>query len=390
MHNPIITSLLDTDAYKINMQQAVFHHYPDVHVTADFYCRSDEDLSYLCEQVVDHVHHLATLRFREDELSYLDSLGLYQADFLAFLSGFQFDPDQVTVGIEDGQLAIHIAGPWHEVILWEVPLLAIICELRNRACYPHHTVNDALKRLDDKLAHLPKDGFADGFQLVDFGTRRRFSREVHQAVVTRLHDVYPPLKGTSNVWLAKQLGLPPVGTQAHEWFQAHQQLAGQLADSQQLALQVWLQEYPDSLGIALTDCINMDAFLQDFDRSLCHAFSGLRHDSGNPIAWGEKAIAHYREHGIDPKDKTLVFSDSLTLAKAVHIYQYFADKATTSFGIGTQLTCDLPNVKTLNVVIKLTTCQGKPVAKISDEPNKAICKDEAHLSALKAAFKLPD
>lgn len=388
MHNPIITSLLDTDAYKLNMQQAVFHHYPDVHVSADFYCRSDENLAYLREQLIDHIHHMGTLRFQADEIDYLSSLDLYQADFLAYLSHFQLNPQQVTVSIEEGQLAVHIDGPWCDVILWEVPLLAIICELRNRACYPELGVADALARLDDKLAHLPADGYSDDFHLVDFGTRRRFSRDVHQAIVTRLHAVYPPLKGTSNCWLAKQLGLPPVGTQAHEWFQAHQQLAGDLADSQQLALNVWLREYPNSLGVALTDCINMDAFLRDLDASLSQAFSGLRHDSGDPIIWGEKAIAHYRHHHIDPKDKTLVFSDSLTLAKAIHIYQHFAGKASTSFGIGTQLTCDLPNVKTLNVVIKLTSCQGKPVAKISDEPNKAICKDETHLSALKAAFNL--
>jgi nicotinate phosphoribosyltransferase len=390
MHNPIITSLLDTDAYKLNMQQAVFHHYRDVHVTADFYCRSDENLTPLKDAVIAQVNALGSLRFTEQELNYLASLELYQADFLSYLKHFQLRPEQVNVTIEEGQLAIHIAGPWCEVILWEVPLLAIICELRNRICYPTYGVEHALARLEEKLNHLPEDGFADDFQLVDFGTRRRFSRDVHYAIVKRLKAAYPPLKGTSNVWLAKELGLPPVGTQAHEWFQAHQQLAGALADSQQLALRVWLKEYPNSLGIALTDCINMDAFLRDFDSELSQAFTGLRHDSGDPIAWGEKAIAHYQHHDIDPDSKTLVFSDSLTLAKAIHIYRHFSGRVQTSFGIGTQLTCDLPDVKTLNVVIKLTSCQGKPVAKISDEPNKAICKDEAHLSALKAAFRLID
>ena len=132
----------------------------------------------------------------------------------------------------------------------------------------------------------------------------------------------------------------------------------------------------------------MDAFLRDFDQRLSERFIGLRHDSGDPISWGEKAIAHYQALGINPKTKSLVFSDSLTLDKALVIYKHFNDRINVSFGIGTQLTCDLPDVKTLNVVLKLTECEGRPVAKISDEPGKSICRDENYLDQLRTAFQL--
>lgn len=386
MHTPIVSSLLDTDAYKLNMQQAIFHHYPEVEVTAEFHCRSDESLVALKERLEKEIQALASLSFTEDELNYLASLNLYQPDYLEYLRQFSLKAHQVRVSIVDGQLAIHIEGKWLDVILWEVPLLAIICELRCHVKYPNTTVRQAVELLEGKLTLL--SGINEDFHFVDFGTRRRFSKAVHHAIVNHLVQHCSHFSGTSNLFLAKQHGIPAVGTQAHEWFQAHQQLTGDLADSQQLALNRWLQEYPDKLGIALTDCINMDAFLNDFNRNLSEKFAGLRHDSGDPIAWGEKAIRHYESLDIDPLAKTLIFSDGLTLEKALTIHQHFSGRINTSFGIGTQLTCHLPDVETLNVVIKLVTCNGKPVAKISDEPGKSICRDDSYLDALRKAFNI--
>ncbi|WP_407333071.1 nicotinate phosphoribosyltransferase [Enterovibrio sp. 27052020O] len=392
MQTPIISSLLDTDAYKLNMQQAIFHHYGDVVAAAEFHCRSDESLVEFKSQLESEIHALANLSFSEDEIAFLSTLGLYQTDYLNFLSSFSLNADHVTVSIEDSQLAIRIEGKWLDIILWEVPLLAIICELRCHERYPALQPEDALALLEMKLGvlstHRALSNADKAFQFVDFGTRRRFSKAVHHVIVDHLvhHSIH--FAGTSNLWLAKKHGIPAVGTQAHEWFQAHQQLAGDLADSQQIALNRWLQEYPNKLGIALTDCINMDAFLKDFTPHLSQQFSGLRHDSGDPIDWGEKAIAHYESLGIDPMEKTLIFSDGLTLEKALDIHHYFSGRINTSFGIGTQLTCHLPNVETLNVVIKLVTCNGKPVAKISDEPGKSICRDSNYLNALKKAFNI--
>ena len=189
--------------------------------------------------------------------------------------------------------------------------------------------------------------------------------------------------------MARQLDIMPVGTQAHEWFQAHQQLSPVLANCQRAALQSWLEEYPDQLGIALTDCITMDAFLRDFGLEFASAYQGLRHDSGDPLEWGEKAIAHYQQLGIDPLSKTLVFSDNLDLEKAVELYRHFGQRINVIFGIGTRLTCDIPQVKPLNIVIKLVECNGKPVAKLSDSPGKTICQDKAFVRALRKAFDLP-
>lgn len=386
MQTPIISSLLDTDAYKLNMQQAIFHHYPDVEVTAEFHCRSDESLAALKTRLEAEMTSLAGLRFSDEELAYLASLNLYQEDYLSFLRNFSLNAEQVTVSIKHDQLAVNIEGKWLDVILWEVPLLAIICELRCHEKYPNASVQQAIETLESKLSLLSDT--PSSFQFVDFGTRRRFSKAVHHAIVGHLIEHCPHFTGTSNLYLAMKHGIPAVGTQAHEWFQAHQQLTGDLADSQQLALNRWLQEYPDKLGIALTDCINMDAFLNDFNQHLSEKFAGLRHDSGDPILWGEKAISHYEKFGIDPMTKTLIFSDGLTLEKAVTIHHHFIGRINTSFGIGTQLTCHLPDVETLNVVIKLVTCNGKPVAKISDEPGKSICRDDDYLNALKKAFNI--
>ncbi|MCW8330914.1 nicotinate phosphoribosyltransferase [Photobacterium sp. SDRW27] len=392
-HNGVIDSLLDTDAYKFHMQQAIFHQYPNVEAVAEFRCRGQEDLRPYCNDIQAQVNLLAELSFTEEELAYLATLPFFKADYLAYLRSFKLNSKQVEIDASGEQLTIKITGKWIDIILWEVPLLAIISEVRSAQCYPDASPQDAVELLKDKIADFYRRAEAEGtdlsqFSLVDFGSRRRFSKDVQHHIVDYLKNHMPEFKGTSNYHLARTCNLTPFGTQAHEWFQAHQQLSGELADSQQLALNRWLQEYPDSLGIALTDCINTDAFLRDFDLRLSERYIGLRHDSGDPISWGERAIQHYESQGIDPKTKHLVFSDSLTLNKALDIYKHFAHRINTSFGIGTQLTCDLPNAKALNIVIKLTECEGRPVAKISDEPGKSICHDEAYLSKLRSAFKI--
>lgn len=273
-----------------------------------------------------------------------------------------------------------------------MPLLAVISEVVHRRRSPQVTTAEAVARRRQKQLHfrrISEDLDTSRFRLMDFGTRRRFSRQVQFEVVAELQREFPYLIGTSNYQLAREGGLPPVGTQAHEWFQAHQQISPSLANSQRAALQAWLDEYPDRLGIALTDCITMDAFLRDFGPSFARAYQGLRHDSGDPVEWGEKAIAHYQQLGIDPHTKTLVFSDSLDFDKAVMLYRHFWQRINLVFGIGTRLTCDIPSIKPLNIVIKLVECNGKPVAKLSDSSGKTMCHDKAFVRALRKAFDLP-
>lgn len=389
--SPVLHTLLDTDAYKLHMQQAVFHHYHDVQVAAEFRCRGDDLLGIYADSIREQVDTMRHLALQDDEYHWLSGLPFFHADYLNWLREFRYNPDQVTVTNDNGKLDIRLEGPWREVIMWEVPLLAVISELAHRYRSPDTGVEQAIASLEHKLvefSHLTEGLDMSRFRLMDFGTRRRFSREVQQAIVERLKQE-PWFVGTSNYDLARRLDLTPMGTQAHEWFQAHQQISPDLANSQRAALAAWLDEYPDQLGIALTDCITMDAFLRDFGPEFAQRYQGLRHDSGDPVEWGEKAIAHYQKLGIDPMSKVLVFSDNLDLAKAVDLYRHFSSRVNLSFGIGTRLTCDIPQVKPLNIVIKLVECNGKPVAKLSDSPGKTICHDKAFVRALREAFDLP-
>jgi len=389
----IIQNLLDTDFYKITMMQAVLHNYPNAEVEWEFRCRNGEDLSPYLGQIRYQIEQLAEVTVTHDQLAYLEKIPFLKPDFIRFLSLFRFNLRYVQVGLDAaGQLAIRVRGPWLHVILYEIPLLAIISEVRNRNRYRDVVIEQVGERLYQKLDWLKAEASAEelaGLQLADFGTRRRFSYRVQEEVVHILkHDFPGRFVGTSNVHLARELELKPLGTMAHEWFMAHQQLGPRLVDSQAAALECWVREYRGLLGIALTDCITMDAFLGDFDLYFAKLFDGLRHDSGDPLLWAEKAIAHYERLGIDPKGKTLIFSDGLDFAKALGLYRALHARINVSFGIGTRLTCDIPGVEPMNMVIKMTDCNGAPVAKISDSPGKTQCRDENFVAYLKHVFKV--
>ncbi|WP_160620586.1 nicotinate phosphoribosyltransferase [Mixta intestinalis] len=390
--SPILTTMLDTDAYKLHMQQAVFHRYHNVTVTAEFRCRGDDLLGIYADEIRAEIAHMQHLALSAEEYAYLASRPFFKQDYLDWLKTFRYNPEQVRVRNHGGKLDIRISGPWREVIMWEVPLLALISEVVHRHRSPQATPAMAVERLLEKISDFrerTQDVDLTRFSLMDFGTRRRFSRDVQFAIVSTLKSDFPWLVGSSNYDIARQLSITPVGTQAHEWFQAHQQISPVLANSQRAALQAWLDEYDDKLGIALTDCITMDAFLRDFGPGFASRYQGLRHDSGDPVEWGEKALAHYRKLEIDPHSKTLVFSDNLDFNKAIDLYRHFGQRTNVVFGIGTRLTCDIPQVKPLNIVIKLVECNGKPVAKLSDSPGKTICQDKAFVRALRKAFDLP-
>ncbi|MFP3019208.1 MAG: nicotinate phosphoribosyltransferase [Arsenophonus sp.] len=392
---PIITSLLDTDAYKLHMQQAVFHHYNQVSVVAEFRCRSDERLGIYAKAIRQQIDLMEHIELTVNEYRYLRGLFFFKSDYLDWLKDFRFNPTQVNVyRTKENQLAIKISAPWREVILWEVPLLALISELVHHNRSPNVTNEDAIEQLHKLIKNFYQYAKIQNidltnFKLMDFGTRRRFSYIVQYSIINELKNHFPYFIGTSNYKLAQQLQLRPVGTQAHEWFQAHQQISSDLSNSQRVALQSWLDEYPDQLGIALTDCITMDAFLRDFDITFANRYQGLRNDSGDPLEWGEKAINHYKKLNIDPMSKTLVFSDNLNLQKALMIYKHFYKRINLIFGIGTRLTCNIPKVNPLNIVIKLVKCNGKPVAKLSDSPGKTICHDNDFIDRLKKAFDIP-
>ena len=388
----IVQNLLDTDLYKLTMMQAVLHNYPNVEVEWEFRCRNGEDLRPYLAEIRYQIERLCELSLSSDQLDFLERVNFMSADFLRFLGLFRFNLRYLQTSIDNDQLSIRLRGPWLHVILFEVPLLAIVSEVRNRVRYPNVTlgmVREQLYRKFDWLtAHASADELAE-LQVADFGTRRRFSYKVQEEVISVLkHDFPGRFVGTSNVHLARELDLKPVGTMAHEWIMAHQQLGPRLIDSQSAALDCWAREYRGLLGIALTDCITMDAFLSDFDLYFAKLFDGLRHDSGDPIVWAEKAIAHYQQLGIDPMSKTLVFSDGLNLPTALGIFRALRGRINVSFGIGTNLTCDIPGVEPMSIVLKMTDCNGQPVAKISDEAAKTQCRDENFVAYLRHVFKV--
>ncbi|WP_442110162.1 nicotinate phosphoribosyltransferase [Pseudomonas sp. NUPR-001] len=389
----IVQNLLDTDFYKLSMMQAVLHNYPNVEVEWEFRCRNGEDLRPYLEQIREQIDLLCELNLANGQLNFLEQITFIKPDFLRFLGLFRFNLRYLQLGIENGQLFLRLRGPWLHVILFEVPLLAIISEVRNRQRYPQVKLSDARDQLYRKFdwlkAHASGDELAE-LQVADFGTRRRFSYKVQEEVVRVLKEDFPArFVGTSNVHLARKLDIKPLGTMAHEWIMAHQQLGPRLIDSQIAALDCWVREYRGLLGIALTDCITMDAFLGDFDLFFAKLFDGLRHDSGDPVRWAEKAIDHYRKLGIDPMTKTLVFSDGLNLTKSLEIFRALRGRINVSFGIGTNLTCDIPGVAPMNIVLKMTDCNGQPVAKISDEAAKTQCRDENFVAYLRHVFKVP-
>lgn len=389
---PIITSLLDTDWYKITMMQGVHHKYPNASVAWEFRCRNSEDLAPYISEIREQIDRLATLKLSVDESAYLSSAPYLTPDFIRFLELFRFRPEYVDVFMEGQELCILIDGPWSHSILFEIVILAIISEVRNRVLYPEVTIDEAVSQLRKKLAtlrqHYTPDQLAS-FNLADFGTRRRLSQPVQEAIITVLSQEFPGnFVGTSNVDIARRHGLAPMGTMAHEWVMAHQQLGSRLVDSQRAALEAWVQEYRGHLGIALTDTITLDAFLHDFDLYFAKLFDGLRHDSGDPMLFAEKCIRHYKALGIDPYSKTLIFSDALTFDKSMEIKTALEGRIKTSFGIGTSLTCDVPGLKPMNMVIKMVSCNGQPVAKISDEPGKTTSRDQSFIKYLKQVFQV--
>ncbi len=380
---PIIVSLLDTDLYKFNMNQVMFHKHTDLTGEYDFKCRN-EDVVFTKEmlnEINSQIDHFCSLRFTHEELNYLRSIRYIKDDYVEFLRLWHPLRDYVKTSLsEDGKLSISVKGPLFSAMQFEIYLLEIVNEVYFRFKYDY---NELVKEAKIKLEQKVKD-FENGkytFYFAEFGCRRRLSREWLDTVVKTLvatgHCV-----GTSNVYLAMKYHVKPIGTYAHEFVQMYQGISKiPLAYTNYYAMKDWFAEYNGDNGTALTDTLTTDLFLLDFDYLQASTYSGLRHDSGDPFEWGNKILNHYEKLGINPKTKTLLFSDSLDFDRAEKIYQYFKEKCNVSFGIGTYCSNDT-NVEPLNIVIKLQYVNGKPVAKLSDVPGKTMCQDEEYLNHL--------
>ena len=386
-----VKSLLDTDFYKLAMQQAYLHQIPDADAVWELWCRSDEDLTPYVAEMRREFDALTDLYITDDQLFYLQqNFPFLKRDYLAFLKLFRYNPQQMQVSVEGNQLRIRASGPQAHVSPLEIPVLAAISETWNRNRFPDIDERMVRKSTLGKIRELENAGDKidlSGFKFVDFGTRRRFSFDTQAIVVEMLGKAFPDnFVGTSNPHLAREYQLPCVGTMAHEWLQAHQALNYRLVDSQTMALENWINEYRGELDVALTDTIGIDAFCKDLDRYLAKVYDGFRQDSGDPIVWGEKIISRLEALQIDPTHKTLMFSDGLNFASALKIYQHFHGRINTRFGIGTWLTCHFDTNKPLNIVMKLVELNGQPVAKISDSAGKTQCQDLNFLSYLMKTF----
>lgn len=386
--SPIIISLLDTDLYKFNMNQVMFHKHTDLIGEYHFKCRN-KGVTWteeMFDEINEQIDHLCTLTFKEDELNYLRSIRFIKDDYVEFLRLWRPLRDYVKTELsDDGELSIIVKGPLFSAMQFEIYLLEIVNEVYFRMRFGYEDLRDSAKeRLNAKIEAFKSGKY--NFNFAEFGCRRRLSRSWQDTVVRKLIETGHCV-GTSNVYLAMKYNVKPIGTYAHEFVQMYQGISKiPLAYTNYYAMKDWFNEYNGDNGIALTDTLTTDLFLLDFDYLQASTYTGLRHDSGDPYEWGEKVIQHYKDLGIDPKTKTLLFSDSLDFDKAEQIYQYFKDKCKVSFGIGTYCSNDTSALP-LNIVIKLQYVNGKPVAKLSDVEGKTMCSDEQYLNHLQEAVK---
>ena len=381
---PIIVSLLDTDLYKFNMHQVMFHKHTDLIGDYEFMCR-DQGIVFtqeMFEEINAQIDHLCTLRFKKSELDYLRSIRFIKDDYVEFLRLWHPLRDYVETSLSDnGELSVVVKGPLFSAMQFEIYLLEIINETYFKLQYDYEElVISARQLLKEKCKKLTDGTYS--FTFAEFGCRRRLSRNWQEEVVKELVKTNHCI-GTSNVYLAMKYNLKPIGTYAHEFVQMYQGISRiPLAYTNYYAMKDWFAEYNGDNGVALTDTLTTDLFLLDFDYLQASTYTGLRHDSGDPYEWGNKILKHYENLGVDHKNKTLLFSDSLDFDKAEQIYQYFKDRCKVTFGIGTYCS-NHTKVEALNIVIKLQYVNNKPVAKLSDVPGKTMCEDEVYLSHLK-------
>lgn len=387
------TSHLDNDAYKFHMGAFFWHHYRGLPTEYAYKCRDPQiNLQFIYDELQEAISKMASIELKKDEQKWLFENTKVTQDYLVnFLKDFHFKPSQVTLKKIDANpgIEIRIKGPLEEASLWEMPLMSTISELYFRKKYgdQYCRVFEVAKRdLTLKIENILTSDPTLKFMFSEFGTRRRFSLEFQDYAVKSLLDWVPDcFVGTSNMLLAKKHGIKAVGTQAHEAFMLMQSLVHP-EDSQKKFLRDWIEFYRGWLGICLTDTLGPKKWDRDFTRDLMIDYNGQRHDSGDPYKWGEERLKAYEREGIDPKEKTLLFSDNLTFDKALDLTKTFGYRINVSHGIGTYISNNIPSMpehKALNQVIKIVRANGRPVAKLSDDPMKAQCEDEVFLNYIK-------
>jgi nicotinate phosphoribosyltransferase len=384
-----LPSLLDNDFYKFTMQQCVVKLFPKAKARYRFINRGKHAFPQgFAEALRGSVDAMASLRLsREEKVWFGQTCPYLDPVYLDFLQGYCYDPGEVHIQQKAEAVDVFVEGYWYRTILWEVPLLCLISE-------NFYHLQPAKRQSDETITEKTKakiESYGDlGVTIAEFGTRRRHSYEVQQLVVKALKQYGKTFVGTSNVHLAMINDTKPIGTHAHEWFMFHAAKYGfKMANT--IALEHWVDVYRGELGIALSDTFTTNEFYEVFDKKFARLFDGVRHDSGDPVLFAEKTIAHYKRLGIDPLSKTIIFSDALNNEKVKTIAEHCRGKIGMSFGIGTNFTNDV-GLKPMNIVMKMTEALPEsepwtPVVKLSDEPMKHT-GDERSLALAKAVLQI--
>lgn len=389
--NYVISYLTQTDAYKFSMAQLYFHKRPNEYAKWEFKCRTkDVHLGYMYNDVVREVKHLCTLRFQDWEIEGIkNKMPWISADFREHLEDVQLKEKYITIKKVGQDLEIVAEGPQQQVFWFEIYILQIIQHL----WFKGEKVNwDIAKTNLSNVAKKWNEATRAGikFTVSDFGIRRSIDEAWNEYMVCYLRDNCPCFVGTSNVYLAIKCNVKPIGTFAHELYAVYQGLKDvPVAMAQTQVLEDWTKEYRGDLGIALSDNFGFRAFLRDFDKYYAKLYDGCRHDSGDPITWGEMLIEHYTKLGIDPKTKIGCWSDSLDADKAIEIAKHFNGRLIVAFGIGTFLSATICGTKKkpLSMVMKVIEVNGKPVVKLSDSAGKTMCHDNKYIEYVKEVYQ---
>lgn len=385
----VIKTILDTDLYKFTTSYAYIKLFPYAVGTFSFKDRDETEYTEgFLNALRNEIQNLKLVALTEEELEYMCShCRFLPRVYWEWLSSFRFDPQKIEVYLDENRhLHMEVTDYLYKVTLYEVPLLAIISEIKNQFLNRIPDKHSVLEKLEGKIVLSNNHGML----FSEFGTRRRFSFEVHDIVVAYLKEHARFCTGTSNCYFAMKYDMKPMGTHPHEWFMFHGAQFG-YKHANYMALENWVNVYDGDLGTALSDTYTSDSFLSNFSRKQAKLFDGVRCDSGDEFEFIERLIARYKELGIDPTTKTIIFSNALDFEKALSIYEYCKGKIRCSFGIGTNLTNDT-GYQPSNIVMKLSRCkmnlnqEWRECVKLSDDMGKhmgSISEVEACLHELR-------
>lgn len=359
----IINHFTDNDLYTFSCQYYIMQKYPRAEVEYTFIDRNNtvypEGFDKLLKQQVDYMRNVI---ITDEEIEFMTTRCVWlPVWYFIFLRGYRFNPGEVEISQdEEGHLSIRIVGKWFSTIMWEMPLLSCISEIIHILNGDDEKYDIATER--QKVVEKSEKIFSNGLVLGDMGTRRRFSYEHQKMVLETMAEVYRSKQwegiftGTSNVYLAMLLDLKPLGTLSHQIISFEENVSG-VFECNYSVMKKFSDVYDGNNGIYLYDCFGDELFFKNLSKRMAMMYSGLRVDSGVEEEQTEKIIEKYISLGIDPTTKQVVYSNGLDIDRCIEIHRYCNGRVQDSYGVGTNLMCDIDDVRPSNIVIKLTKCR---------------------------------